>query len=157
MVASISYRRLPPILCDRNLISWSPSLYQPVRAAKNATSEIPIVMLFVADPVGWDLCVKPGSPWRKSDWCRHAGSGRFRREGPLAFFGELWPQAKRVAAFSSILQTTSIGWLSQEFTYSAADQLGFQLDIIEMRKAEEIPGAIAAAKARGAESFIHSG
>ena len=35
----------------------------------------------------------------------------------------------------------------------AAAKLGFQLDIIEVREAGEIPGAIAAAKARGAEAL----
>src|SRR5829696_8766990 len=47
---------------------------QPARAAKNATSEIPIVMLYVADPVGVGLAqslARPGgnlTGWRPS--CR---------------------------------------------------------------------------------------
>ena len=39
----------------------------------------------------------------------------------------------------------------------AAATLGFQLDVIEVRKAEEIPGAIATAKAGGAEALYVGG
>ena len=41
------------------IVAFSP---QPVRAAKDATSEIPIVMLFVADPVGLGLASSLARP-----------------------------------------------------------------------------------------------
>jgi putative tryptophan/tyrosine transport system substrate-binding protein len=53
--AGLRFDRLPALSAD--LVRSKPDLIvavapQPARAAKDATSEIPIVMLFVADPVG---------------------------------------------------------------------------------------------------------
>ena len=43
------------------------------------------------------------------------------------------------------------------FTPQAAAKLGFQLDVIELREAGEVPGAIAVAKARGAVALFVMG
>ena len=77
------FDRLPELAAD--LVRSKPDLIvaftpQPSRAAKDATSEIPIVMLFVADPVGLGLASSLALPWRKPDWCRHVGSGRLLGE-----------------------------------------------------------------------------
>jgi putative ABC transport system substrate-binding protein len=57
--------QLPALAAD--LVRSKPDLIvafapQPVRAAKDATSEIPIVMLFVADPVGLGLASSLARP-----------------------------------------------------------------------------------------------
>ena len=57
--------RLPALAAD--LVRSKPDLIvavspQPARAAKDATSEIPIVMLFVADPVGVGLATSLAHP-----------------------------------------------------------------------------------------------
>ena len=62
------------------------------------------------------------------------------------------PQAKRVAAFINPSNEIHRLLLPTE-TPPAAAKLGFQLDLFEVREAGETPGAIAAAKARGAEAL----
>jgi ABC-type uncharacterized transport system substrate-binding protein len=59
------FDRLPALAAD--LVRSKPDLIvafapQAARAAKDATSEIPIVMLFVADPVGIGLAASLGHP-----------------------------------------------------------------------------------------------
>ena len=74
----------------------------------------------------------------------------------LGILRELLPQAKRVAAFiNPSNEIHRLGFPREHL--SAADKLGFQLDVIEVRKAEEVPGAIATAKAEGAEALYIAG
>jgi putative tryptophan/tyrosine transport system substrate-binding protein len=51
IIASTSFRRSPPTSCDRNPISSLPSLLR-LRALQRTRPRIPIVMLYVGDPVG---------------------------------------------------------------------------------------------------------
>jgi putative ABC transport system substrate-binding protein len=152
------FDQLPALAAD--LVRSKPDLLvafapQPVRAAKNATSEIPIVMLFVADPVGLGLASSLARPGGNLTGVATLVPGGFGGKA-LGFLRELLPQAKRVAAF--INPSNDIHRLTFPREHlPAADKLGFQLDIIEMREAEEIPGAIAAAKARGAEALYIAG
>ena len=64
---------------------------------------------------------------------------------------EVLPQAKRVAVF--INPSNEIHRLLFPETPAAAAKLGFQFDVFEVREAGELPGAIAAAKAGGAEAL----
>jgi putative ABC transport system substrate-binding protein len=71
-----------------------------------------------------------------------------------AFLDELreaLPQAKRLAVF--INPSNEIHRLLFPETSAGAAKLGFQLDLFEVREAGEMPSAIAAAKARGAEAL----
>jgi putative ABC transport system substrate-binding protein len=61
------------------------------------------------------------------------------------------PQAKRVAVF--INPSNEIHRLLLPETSDAAAKLGFQVDLFEVREVGEMPGAIDAAKARGAEAL----
>ena len=128
--------QLPALAAD--LVRSKPDLIvafapQPVRAAKEATSDIPIVMLFVADPVGLGLCVKPCLSWRKPDWCRHAGSGRFQREAA-------WHSSRGFAtgeargSFHQSFKRDPSAAISGDAPPAAA-KLGFQLDVFEVREA----------------------
>jgi putative ABC transport system substrate-binding protein len=69
----------------------------------------------------------------------------------LDILRQLLPQAKRLAVF--INPSNEIHRLHFPEIPPAAAKLGFQLDVIEVREAGELPGAIAAAKARGAEAL----
>ena len=145
--------RLPALAAD--LVRSKPNLivtFTPfgARAAKNATSDIPIVMIFVADPVGMGLVpslARPGgnltgvASMDRSDF-----GGKF-----LGILREVLPQAKRVAVF--INPSNEIHRLVFPETPAAAAKLGFQIDLFEVREAGEMAGAIAAAKARGAEAL----
>ena len=152
------FDRLPALAAD--LVRSKPDLIvafapQPVRAVKEATSEIPIVMIFVADPVGMGLVpslARPGG--NLTGVATLVAGGNFAGKA-FGIIRELLPQAKRLAFF--INPSNEIHRLGLKDTLSAAATLGFQLDIIEVREAGEIPGAIATAKARGAEALYMGG
>ncbi len=77
--------RLPALAAD--LVRSKPNLIvafgpPPVRAAKEATSDIPIVMLFVADPVGAGLASSLAHPGGNLTGVATGGSGRVQREDP---------------------------------------------------------------------------
>ena len=145
--------RLPALAAD--LVRSKPNLIvtftpQAARAAKNATSDIPIVMLFVADPVAMGLASSLAHPGGNltgvATMDRRDFGGKF-----LGILREVLPQAKRVAVF--INPSNEIHRLVFPETPAAAAKLGFQIDLFEVRKAGEMAGAIAAAKARGAEAL----
>ena len=146
--------RLPALAAD--LVRSKPDLIvavspQPARAAKDATSEIPIVMLFVADPVGVGLATSLAHPGGNLTGVATLVPGAFMGKA-LEVLREFLPQAKRVAAFINPSNEV-LRLLFPREAPPAAARLGFQLDVINVREAEEIPGAIAAAKAAGAEAL----
>jgi putative ABC transport system substrate-binding protein len=134
------------------IVTMSP---QPARAAKDATSEIPIVMLFVADPVGLGLASSLARPGGNLTGVATLVPGGFGGK-TLGILRELLPKAKRVAAFINPSNEIHRRNFPAEHL-SPADKLGFQLDIIEVREAQEVPGAIATAKAGGAEALYIAG
>jgi putative ABC transport system substrate-binding protein len=111
-------------------------------------------MLFVADPLGLGLASSLAHPGGNLTGVATLAGGDF---GGKAFgiIRELLPQAKRLAAF--INPSNEVHRLGLGDLLSAAAKLGFQLDVIEVRKAEEVPGAIATAKAGGAEALYVGG
>lgn len=149
------FDRLPALAAD--LVRSKPDLIvtvspQPARAVKDATSEIPIVMLFVADPVGAGLASSLARPGGNLTGVATLVPGDFTGK-ELELLRELLPQVKRVAAFINPLNEIHRLLFPREAP-PAAVTLGFQLDTIEVREAGEMPSAIAAAKARGAEAMF---
>ena len=149
--------QLPALAAD--LVRSKPDLIvafapQPVRAAKDATSEIPIVMLFVADPVGLGLASSLARPGGNLTGVATLAGGNFVGKA-FDIIRELLPQAKRLAAF--INPSNEVHRLGSRDALSAAATLGFQLDVIEVREAEEVPGAIATARSGGAEALYVGG
>ena len=143
--------RLPALAAD--LVRSKPNLIvtftpQAARAAKDATSDIPIVVIFVADPVGMGLASSLAHPGGNLTGVTTLVPGGFS-EKMLETLRQLLPLAKRVAVF--INPSNEMHRL--QFPREAA-KLGFQLDVIEVREAGEMPGAILAAKARGAEALF---
>ena len=134
------------------IVAFSP---QPVRAAKDATSEIPIVMLFVSDPVGLGLASSLARPGGNLTGVATVVPGAFVKKS-LGLLRELLPQAKRVVALINPSNEIHRLIIPREAPPAAAT-LGFQFDVIEVRKAEEILGAIATAKAGGAEALFLPG
>ena len=93
--------QLPALAAD--LVRSKPDLIvaftpQAARAAKNATSDIPIVMIFVADPVGLGLVPSLARPGGNLTGVTTMVPGDFSGK-MLEILRELLPQAKRVAAF----------------------------------------------------------
>jgi putative ABC transport system substrate-binding protein len=147
------FDRLPELAAD--LVRSNPDLIvavspQPARAAKDATSEIPIVILFVADPVGVGLASSLANPGGNLTGVATLVPGTFIGKG-LEVLRELLPEAKRVAAF--VNPSNDVLRLLFREAPAAAIKLGFQLDVINVREAGEIPGAVATAKAQGAEAL----
>jgi ABC-type uncharacterized transport system substrate-binding protein len=148
------FDRLPELAAD--LVRSKPDLIvaftpQPSRAAKDATSEIPIVILFVADPVGAGLATSLAHPGGNLTGVATLVPGAFGGKS-LDILRELLPQAKRVTAFLNPSNEVQRLLFPREAPPAAA-KLGFQLDVINVREAGEIPGAVAAAKAAGAEAL----
>jgi putative tryptophan/tyrosine transport system substrate-binding protein len=148
------FDRLPELAAD--LVRSKPDLIvavspQPARAAKDATSEIPIVFLFVGDPVGVGLVSSLARPGGNLTGVATLVPGAFIGKG-LEVLRELLPEAKRVAAFVNPSNEVLRLLFSREAP-AAATSLGFQLDVIHVGAAGEIPGAIATAKAQGAEAL----
>jgi putative ABC transport system substrate-binding protein len=122
---------------------------QAARAAKDATSEIPIVTLFVADPVGMGLASSLAHPGGNLTGVATLVPGDFNGK-VLQLLRELLPQATRLAALINPSNESYRLMFPREAPRAAA-ALGFQLDVVEVREAEQVPAAIAAAKAGGAE------
>jgi putative ABC transport system substrate-binding protein len=120
----------------------------PARAAKDATSEIPIVIIFVADPVGIGLASSLAHPGGNLTGVATFVPGDFNGK-MTGIIRELLPQATHLAAFFNPANEVSRRLFAQ--LPPAAAKLGFKLDAIEVREAEETQRAFAAAKARGAE------
>jgi putative tryptophan/tyrosine transport system substrate-binding protein len=124
---------------------------QPTRAVKDATSEIPIVMLLVADPVGLGLASSLAHPGGNLTGVATFVPGDFSGKG-LGILRELLPQAKRVAAFINPSNEIHRLLYPKEGP-PAATKLGLELDLFELRDPEELPGAITRAKAGGADAL----
>jgi putative tryptophan/tyrosine transport system substrate-binding protein len=130
------------------IVAFNP---QPVRAVKDATSDIPIVMLFVADPVGVGLASSLARPGGNLTGIATVVPGAFIGK-TLGLLRELMPEAKRVAAFLNPSSET-LRLLFPREAPPAAAKLGFQLDAINVRDPKELPEAIARAKAAGGEAL----
>src|SRR4029077_8882082 len=114
---------------------------QNTRAAKNATSDIPIVMLFVADPVGLGLASSLAHPGGNLTGVSTFVPGEFTGKA-MQVLREMVPEAKRLAVFINPSNETHRLLYPKEAP-PAATKLGFQLDLFELRDIEEVPGAIA--------------
>jgi putative ABC transport system substrate-binding protein len=130
------------------IVAFTP---QAVRAVKDATSDIPIVMLFVADPVGVGLAASLAHPGGNLTGVATLVPGAFIGK-MLEVLRELLPHAKRVAAFLNPSSET-LRLLFPREAPPAATKLGFELDVVNVKEAGEIPAAVTAAKAGGAEAL----
>jgi putative ABC transport system substrate-binding protein len=112
-------------------------------------------MLFVADPVGLGLVSSLARPGGNLTGVATFVPGAFNAK-MLDLLRELLPQAKRVAIFINPSNEIHRLLYPREAPPAAA-KLGFQLDLFELHDAQEMPGAVANAKARGAEAlYIYS-
>ena len=96
IIASASFRRLPPISFSSKPDLIVAVAVQPARAAKDATSDIPVVMLFVGDPVGVGLVSSLASPGGNMTGVTTLVPGGFIGK-MLGILREALPQAKRLA------------------------------------------------------------
>jgi putative tryptophan/tyrosine transport system substrate-binding protein len=145
--------QLPALAAD--LVRSKPDLIvavaaQAALAAKKATSDLPIVMLYVADPVDLGFAASLAKPGGNMTGVTALVPGDFIGKMLDVLRGAL-PQVKRVAIIINPSNATHRR-LYPETTVPAA-KLGFEIDLHEVRESEAIPAVVAAAKARGAEAL----
>ena len=156
--AEMRNERLPQLAAE--LVQSKPDLIvasapHAVRAAKNATSEIPIVMLYVADPVGMGLAQSLGRPGGNLTGVATVVPGGFIAKH-LQLLRELLPTARRVTALINPSNEIHRKLFPIEAPPAAA-QLGFQLEVIEVRESGDIAVAVATAKRQGADALLVPG
>jgi putative ABC transport system substrate-binding protein len=151
------YERLPQLAAE--LVRLRPDLIiaasvQPALAAKNATSEIPVVFSFIADPVGVGLVQSLARPGGNVTGVTSLVIGSYLGKN-FEVLRELLPKAQRVAVLMN--PDNSVPRLRLPLELPMASQFGFQADVIEARTPAELPGAIAKAKALGADALLSVG
>ena len=156
--AASRLERLPQLA--KELVQSKPDLIiatgpQPARAAKDATTEIPIVMLYVADPVGVGLAQSLARPGGNLTGVTTLVPGGLMAKS-LQLLKELLPTARRIAVLINPTNEVVNRLLPIEAPPAAA-QLGFQLDVIEVREIEELAAAVARAKKQGADALLVPG
>jgi ABC-type uncharacterized transport system substrate-binding protein len=125
---------------------------QPVRATKDATSTVPIVMVAVADPVLIGLVpslARPGS--NLTGVATLAGRGLIAKQ--IALLKELVPAASRIAVFWNSKNEIHRANLPEELP-QAADMLGVQLQMIDVREVAEVEAAFDAAVRGRADALL---
>jgi putative tryptophan/tyrosine transport system substrate-binding protein len=140
----------------RELVALRPDLIvaltpQPTRAVKDATSTIPIVMAFVADPVGLGLAASLARPGGNLTGVATLVSGHVASKG-LQLLHEVVPSAKRFAVL--INPTNEMHRIVLQESSQAALQLGVQLQVFQARATDEIEPALQAAVADRAEALV---
>jgi putative ABC transport system substrate-binding protein len=114
---------------------------QVATAAKNATETIPIVMIFVRDPVGTGLIASLARPGGNvTGDAGTAGMEIFAKQ--LELLKETVPKIRRVAILSN--PTNAYHQLAIREVNVAARSLGVQLQILEARGPNEFDAAFAA-------------
>ena len=118
-------------------------------AAKQASTTVPIVFMS-ADPVDTGLVASLARPGANV-----TGIGTLAPElgiKRLELLRELLPRARRLAVLINLDNPVSA--VQQRSLESAAKDLGFQLQIWNVRRREELDGALSALKRSHAEAFV---
>ena len=153
-----SSERLPELATE--LVRLRPDVIvaptpQPAQAVKNATSEIPVVFSFVADPVGAGLLRDLSRPGGNITGVTTLVPGAFVVE-TFGILRELLPEAQRVAAVINPTNVVHRQRMAEEGPV-AAQRFDFDIQVVEARTPEEVPGAVAGAKERGVQALLFLG
>ena len=122
----------------------------PIEAAKRATSTIPIVMATAADPVGSGLVASLARPGGNVTGLTALSTDLAGKRLQLA--RELVPKAARVAVLAH--PGTSATRLFLEQMRAAAQQMGVQLIVQEVKESGDLPGAFTAMQRERAQALI---
>jgi putative ABC transport system substrate-binding protein len=154
-VAEGHYDRLPDLAAE--LVRLSVDVIVAggtvaITAARNATSTIPIVMAVSSDPVGAGLVASLARPGGNVTGVSLASGDQFAGKW-VELLKEAVPQVSRVAVLWDPTTASILRPIVQE-TEHAARAVGFQLHLLEARKATEIEPAFAAMTSVGAQALI---
>ena len=141
----------------RELVALRPDLIvaaapQPSRAVKDATSTIPIVMLFVADPVRLGLVANLARPGGNLTGVATLVPGGFMAK-MLDLLHQVVPKATRIAVLVNPANEMMRILATQEIP-EAARQMGIQVQIVEARTPDELEPALNAAVRERAEALL---
>ena len=124
---------------------------QAATAAKNATETIPIVMIYVRDPVGTGLIASLARPGENvTGVSGSAGLELFAKQ--LELLKETVPKIRRVAILSN--PANAYHPLANREVTVAARSLGVQLQLLEARGPTEFDGAFAAMATERVEALL---
>jgi len=125
-----------------------------VRAAKHATSTIPIVIAVSTDPVGAGFVASLARPGGNVTGVS-LGTGEHFAGKWVELLKEAVPQASRVAVlWDPITGGSSVLLPLMRETERAAGALGLQLHLVEVRDTNELEGAFAALTSASTEALI---
>lgn len=146
---------LPALAAD--LVNWSPDVIvavapQPNRAAKDATASIPIVMVAVADPVLIGLVPSLARPGGNITGITTTVPGGFIAK-QMELLKEMVPHATRIAALMNPDNEIHRRGFPDEVPPAAA-RLGFQLQVLPVRRADELRPAIESARLNQADALL---
>jgi putative ABC transport system substrate-binding protein len=121
-----------------------------VRAAQHATRTIPIVMLGITDPVAQGFVASLVRPGGNITGMANLGEGLFGKR--LELLKETMPQSARIAVLAN---PAAPGHAPRIHTLRVAAQaLGLQLHVVEVRHADELDTAFAAMTQAGADALL---
>jgi putative ABC transport system substrate-binding protein len=118
--------------------------------AKNATTSIPVVAMFISDPVGTKLVESLARPGGNVTGLSFFSAELIGKR--LQFLKEVVPGLSRVAQLVNPL--AQISRLYVDLTQTAANQLGLTVERFEARSREEIEPAFAAMAKAGMQALI---
>jgi putative tryptophan/tyrosine transport system substrate-binding protein len=118
--------------------------------AKNATSTIPLVFMFVGDPVGTKLVESFARPGLNATGISTFSSELIPRR--LQLLKDAVPGLSRVAQLVNPLAQVSRLYI--ELTQTAADQLGLTVHRFEARSRDELEGAFLAMSRAGMQAVL---
>jgi ABC-type uncharacterized transport system substrate-binding protein len=118
--------------------------------AKNATTSIPVVAMFISDPVGTKLVESLARPGGNMTGLSFFSAELIGKR--LQFLKEVVPDLSRVAQLVNPL--AQISRLYVDLTQTAANQLGLTVERFEARTREELEPAFAAMAKAGMQALI---
>lgn len=128
------------------LVAWSPA---GALAAKQSTSQIPVVFLAAADPVGAGLVSSLARPGGNVTGVSFDAAVETYAKG-LELLKEAVPSLTRVARLAASEPVPTEG---TQAVYAAAKSLGLELHDVEVKAPAELEAAVRKAKAQGAQAL----
>jgi putative ABC transport system substrate-binding protein len=150
--------RLPGILAE--LLAAKPDIIvavapQPARAAKDATSTVPIVFTAVADPIALGVVTNLARPGGNVTGLSTFVPGGFTGK-QLALAKEAVPTASRIAVLWSSKNPLHVAFIPKELP-AAAEALGVRLQMLDVTDPVGIAPAVEAAVGERAQALLVMG
>jgi putative ABC transport system substrate-binding protein len=124
-----------------------------VAAAKQATSTVPIVFAIAADPVGSGIVASLGHPGGNATGLSVQSTDLAGKR--LELLHEVLPNVRRLAVMADVTYRASV--LETTEVQAAARKMSLDVDVHEIRRAEDIAPAFAAFKSRAQALYVCAG